>query len=690
MKKIINIIAILLSQIILAQNELPQAKINVYARYQTAKGIELVFLSNKKQVLSNAMQNGFVIERADANTNHFVEIARQKAFLDKQWIMLINQTTNQEKKKRYQAGYSFYKALQQSGSQQIDFNNGVAKLKEAKKQEDMKLLMMLLLASKDYELMKAMGLTYLDTNIQVGKTYKYRVKLAQEDPVYQVKSKVFTVEASNIQPDYKHLFYVKQQEKQLSFVWNEIPGLQGFDIERAETGTKHFVKCNKAPIYTMSGNGDYVYTYVDKNLTNYKKYTYRFYANNFFGERVKLFEMTTFPVDKTPPPEPNIQKPEHIAPNEVRITWKIKPVADLKGFVVARSALNSGKFKILHDKLLSKSQRKFIDRTFDKKNTNYYVVQAIDTAGNISSSVPFSVVLIDTIPPAKPKIATATIDSLGHVVIKLKPNTEKDLMGYRLFKANDPKHEFSQIRNHFLDSVTDPKKNLHIFRDTTTLNTLTPNIYYRVKALDFHYNQSEFSDIYIVKRPDTIPPTVPVFNNVKVFTDKVVLQFAPSQSEDVVANYLYRKTDLHATWKLLTEIKNNQTEFVDKNVQKEVKYFYSMRAKDNSGLYSAYSETIYAIPYDDKIRPSVTDFELVQKDKHLILKWKYPVRSNQVFFVIYKSDVDGNLVQYKRTNNTIFEDNQVASGAYLYAIKAFTEDGGESKMSEIKSIDIKP
>src|SRR6056297_3068879 len=142
---------------------------------------------------------------------------------------------------------------------------------------------------------------------------------------------------------------------------------------------------------------------------------------------------------------------------------------------------------------------------------NYYVIQAVDTAFNVSSSIPAAVTLIDTIPPAAPVWLSGDIDSLGVVTLKLENKPENDLMGYRLYKANYPDHEPSVIFEGFVDDDTLQDEIPTAFTDTVTLNTLTPRIYYKIKALDFNFNQSGFSEMMVIERPDTIPPTAPVF-----------------------------------------------------------------------------------------------------------------------------------------------------------------------------------
>jgi len=296
------------------------------------------------------------------------------------------------------------------------------------------------------------------------------------------------------------------------------------------------------------------------------------------------------PKDLTPPRSPIMQSAEHIKPDEILIKWDI-PIptdTDLMGFNIMRAKEVDGDFKQLNSKLLSKSKNTYTDKAFIRGGQNYYKVQAIDTAGNKSTSFSSYVTLMDTTAPSTPKFISSTIDSLGVVTLNVIPNKEKDLKGYRLFMANSPEHEFSVIQENFDEDISNPKENKHILKDTITLKSLSPYVYYKVKALDFHHNQSGFSEMLQVKRIDTIPPTTPVFKNAIVGENTIEISFALSQSKDVKEHLLYRKMDLNSKWEIISKLEKNQSTFIDKGLQKE-KYYYSLRAMDNSNLFSKYA-----------------------------------------------------------------------------------------------------
>jgi len=311
----------------------------------------------------------------------------------------------------------------------------------------------------------------------------------------------------------------------------------------------------------------------------------------------------------------------------------------------------------------------------------------LDTSNNLSSSFPVSVTLIDSVPPHKPVFISGEIDSLGVVTLDIELNTEKDLMGYRLFFANDDFHEFSVIREGFnhLDSM---ENSVQIqFLDTVSLNTLTPYVYYRIKALDYNYNQSKFSEIIKVKRPDTIAPTTPVFKRVKVRMHEVELRFALSRSRDVVEQILYRKIKMEEEWEPLVKLKNEDTKYIDTNVVQGTMYTYSLRAKDDSDNYSDYAVSVSAKPFDNGVRPIVVDIQISMEENKVMMQWEYPEKYLDVFFVVYKKDKYGTLREFRKVKEKLFSE-QLTVGNYEYGFKAFTKDGGQSKISELISVTV--
>ena len=478
---------------------------------------------------------------------------------------------------------------------------------------------------------------------------------------------------------------VHEGDEELVFSWEENDMLSGVFVERKNDLTGVFEPMNDLLKLSLS-EGSFRNGFKDSMLVNYHKYQYRLYGMNVFGEKVLFAEVTAMPRDRTPPHTPLMQSAKHVAENEVVVTWKPgQPVdADLKGFKILRGESVDGHFNPISDRLLNKNTTTFTDRNFIRGGKNFYKVQAVDTAGNYSTSFSAYATLIDTVPPAIPRVVSAEMDSTGIVTIVLAKNKEKDLMGYRLFWANDPSHEFAAIQEGFDSRDTTTRPVQLVFKDTVTLNTLTGHVYYKVKALDYHYNQSGFSKLIDVKRVDIIPPTTPVFKNVVVDKDAIHLTFALSQSTDVKTQYLYRKTAHEDSWRKIATLKNGQTNYVDKNLQTGMTYYYSLRAMDSSNLYSDYATPVYGKPFDTGQRPKVKNFKLKKKGDSVVLTWGYPNAKKGTYFVIYKTNRKGHLVEYKKTDKMTFSEKISKKGQH-YAVRAFTKDGGLSPMSDTLS-----
>ena len=695
LKQFILICCLLLSLIAKAQDdpsERPTSSINMIARY-TKNSVEMRFFPDKKQVLNYGFKNGFIIERADItvipegvddiNKLSFVKVGQTTVYTQQQWSDALS-ISGTEIKKDLELSKDFFDSMDKNKGGTFNFEDGIKDMNEQKSKEDFEYLIVVMNAIKCKEAAQALGLSYIDKSVEANKRYIYRIKLNGESKTYDITNMPFTIETKSEIFKLRKI-YVKPGDTKLSFMWDETDMVSGTIVERKNSKTGTWDLLTQAPEYNI--NEGQRKGYFDEKLTNYVKYEYRFYGNNPFGERILFGTAKGMPIDLTPPKTPLYISAKHSKPDEILIKWDTnKPEdGDLKGFFIGRGNSNNGKFNIVHDKLLAKETRSYIDKKFSKDETNYYVIQAIDTSGNVSSTIPAYVTIIDSIAPIKPKFLSGKIDSLGVVTLNIDKNLEKDLMGYRLFRSNSDKHEFSVIREGFSPNDSIQKPIQLVFKDTVTLNSLTPYIYYRIKALDQNFNQSEFSDILKVKRPDKIAPTTPVFKNIISRKEEIELEFVLSQSEDVVEQYLYRKLEKNAKWELIATLKNDQKIYIDKQLKTNGNYFYSLRAKDDSNLFSQYAASVYGKPYDDGVRPPIEDFIFKKEKDKIILNWNYKAINKDTFFVIFKNDSKENLIQYKNTSELSFEEKS-DSKTNKYAVKVYTKDGGQSVLSKIVTV----
>ena len=662
--------------------------IEIGGRYVEGTGIELRYFPQKRVVLNTGFREGFVIERAVGDSDEFTEIARLLPFTEAQWDAIMDQAEGESYDLLDLArGYLDIAQTEKGGT--FDFETGIQDMRSQRADEDFEHAVFMLTAARDAAVAEALAMSFTDTDVTPGESYTYRVMTVADPPVYNLVPAPFSITAEADDTAYENEVFFYEGDTWINFFWVEDERLSLYTVERKDPGSDEFRLITSAPQLQLRGAGFDAFehgSFRDEDLENYQAYTYRFYGQNLFGERILFAEVEAMPRDRTPPEPPRILTLEHHKPREVLLEWEMNdpPAPDLMGVVVARSHQVEGEYRIIHPELLPETTRSLIDTTFVEGQPNYYVIQAVDTAFNVSSSLPVAVTLIDTIPPVQPVFLSGEVDSSGVVTLIVEKNEEPDLMGYRLFRSNDPDHEFSVIFEGFVDDDSLRHEIPVVFSDTITLNSLTPEVYYKVRALDFNFNQSEFSDVLAIARPDTIPPITPVFKRVVTGPDVVELEFAPSGSRDVALQTLYRKTSMLEPWLLRDTLSVGQTAFSDTLVTQGTMYYYSLRAVDVSGNWSDYAHPVSARPYDSGVRPPVENLQAMLDEENgmIRLTWNYQLNGDDVFFVIYRQDDRGHFIQHRRTAERHFEERNREGSRTVYAVKAFTTDGGQSRLSE--------
>lgn len=689
-------------------NEALKTKIGIVAR-SYSDSVILRWAVSKPAVWNICKESGFILERAavlkDGSYGEFKPVKQGvfKPWTEAEWQTYFDQrplridTTEID----YEAYAYMFGSPEKADPGKADNSSGneLQDLKDKKSKMDWQLLFAMLSANSSSSSAEGLGLRYVDKNVKPGEKYAYKIKLAGTSPVYIIEEGIVEVKVEKFNPDFaKQTLTASENEGSIGINWKANNELSFYKVERSDDNGKTFKKLTKAPLLTMkskAGVNDPSEGYLDTLVVNYKPYIYRVYGTTSFAEKVLIGEITAMGRDRTPPEQPFVPQPQQISDNEIKIKWQMSanPAKDLKGFYVGRDSSSSGEFKYITP-LLPPSSREYIDKSFLQGGSNFYLVEAIDTAGNISQSYPVYVALNDTIPPVKPQWLKGTMDTNGVVTLKLKPNTEKDLMGYRILFSNSPEHEFSPLIESFGNDSVD-YTGITEFRDTVSLETTTPNVYYRATALDNRYNESEMSDIIAIRRPDIIAPIVPVIIDVTVTDKSVTLFFAPSSSEDVKYHVAYRHLFGETKWDSLAGLGRADSVFTDKNVKPNIMYEYALLAVDSSGLRSKLSGPVTGRPYYTGVLPVVKNLTVQYDEKKntSLLHWDYE-NSKGTYFVVYRAFGDalpGRYATVREADYRYFSDSKLTGGKgnYKYTVKVFDDFGGESKMSEMVNVNVK-
>ncbi len=652
--------------------------------------------------------NGLIIERAKVNSDgsagRYERLITEpiKPWSIEKWEEYFNSRGELDQTQLDNEAVAFILAIGEESDedltppQQEEEKDFLKSITEKKSGQEWGLLLTLLAANNSLTAAEGLGLFYVDRNVVPNETYSYKIYSEVKTELYSYDTTSIVVKNTSYEPkSFLQKLEAKENEGSIEIIWKQNEQFSTFNVERSEDGAT-FKRLNDAPLLTLKAEPDSVDgldSFLDTLVINYKPYIYRVYAKTVFADEVLIGEIKAMGRDRTPPEQPFVPQPIHISDREVKITWKMAdpPAKDLAGFYVGRDSLINGSFKPIHSGMLPPSTSEFIDKSFSLSGYNFYLVEAVDTAGNSSKSYPVYVVLNDTIPPSPPKWKEAFMDSNGVVTLRLIPNEEYDLMGYRILKANSPEHEFSSIIESFGEDMID-YRSFTEFRDTVELNTTTKYVYYRATALDLRYNESDFSAIIAVPRPDIVPPVAPVIIDAQASDKDITIQFIPSSSEDVRNHIIFKKQADEERWDTIAVLDAADSIFIDRDVKQNILYDYVMVAVDSSNLISDMSAAIQAKPYYLGILPEIKNFNAVYDDKHKVcnLSWEYE-NLPDVYFVVYRSYENEPMRRYKTiklSDIRIFADNDFANGIgkYFYAIKAFNNLNAESVLSEKREI----
>ncbi|MBY0425401.1 MAG: hypothetical protein K2Q22_07185, partial [Cytophagales bacterium] len=236
--------------------------------------------------------------------------------------------------------------------------------------------------------------------------------------------------------------------------------------------------------------------------------------------------------------------------------------------------------------------------------------------------------------------------------------------------------------------------------DTLPLDNLTNKIYFKLCALDYHYNSSPLTPFIEVKKPDRMPPSIPVFYKVLSTASGVDLRWNNSNSSDVVAHVLYRKMESDTQWmpiarfdtvacpkgkpcRYFDQVKGKNDEKNNLLASNKLWYQYSVRALDESGNYSPFSEIVRAKPLDLKVAEGISDIQYAidREAKFIRISWKHP---SAIRVLIYRKRGDEPLYHYHTVENkdSFTDPSPQLNTAYSYRLRGILSDGSLTPFSE--------
>lgn len=528
-----------------------------------------------------------------------------------------------------------------------------------------------------------------DRAVRSGHQYLYRISSAKNNRNYPIDTALVLVDTRA--PSVLKAPAISETEgrdRSVTIKWPRAvhsDRFTAFHVERSEDAGLHFQRITVMPFIAFTnddlpGTKDNM-TFVDTTTVPYQRYLYRLIGLSPFGiGSPPSIAVPGMARDRTPPKAPLDVKAKQNAQGGITITWNYGGSdPDLKGFSIARGTEVSSGFVVLNKDLLSKSARTFTDPAPQTYLNNYYVVAAIDTAGNPAASFSVLGVVVDSLPPPIPTMLVGAIDTSGVLRLRWRASQVPDLQGYYVFMRNQKDHVEVRLTPQPIGDT--------LFVDTLNMHTLTEHVYFSVTALDRNDNPSAHTPTLELHRPDMRPPTAPVFTNYSVTKDGIDLQWAPSSSEDVVKHVLMRRAAGALPWDTIAVFLagSSVAAYTDKEQGSTAESEYTIVAKDDVGLFSAPGRVLRlrALVVDQPASVDHFTGRFDPVDKKIDLDWTYPEKSPERF-VVFRSKAHGpyERVDLVSAGGRAWSDRIPETGIeYSYRIQAVDQRGRGSRLS---------
>ncbi|MBO6531635.1 MAG: hypothetical protein JJ885_07920 [Muricauda sp.] len=564
-------------------------------------------------------------------------------------------------------------------------------------------------ADQDFEVAQLAGLGFVDDQVQPNEKYVYKVTSLVPPEVLPIAEGGVFVGLQDYEELPKPLdLAVVFFDGTAMLSWNYAIHNQTYNsyyVERSTDGV-NFQKLNDLPLTTLNNSEktDPLRMFYTDSITNVQTYQYRVRGKTPFGEISTPSEVVSGKGEVKLAYVPHITSKFYEDETTALLEWEFMEEGNdlITGFELNQSDNADGPYTTVV-KAIPPEERQV--RYSGLWPTNYMTITAVGKNGSKRTSFPALVQPVDSIPPAQPKGLTGAVDSLGIVTLSWEPNTDKDILGYRIFKGNNRNEEYSQITISPHQGTT--------FYDSVSVKNLNAKVYYQLIAVDQRYNMSEPSEILELKKPDFIKPTQPVFKSYQIKEGKVHLTWANSSSDDVARHELYRKEGDSTDWQLVYTVDSKQyagssmqypvssnslpteklptANWTDENVTEGEQYSYTLIAIDDSELESDPAPPLTVVLPKTSLHPPLDGLygEVDREAGTITLRWKAYTEPNAANITIYRS-VQGKpknlLKELPATARGLVDRKLQPNNTYEYVFQVMFRDG---RVSEISTLNVK-
>ncbi|RYD83676.1 MAG: T9SS type B sorting domain-containing protein [Sphingobacteriales bacterium] len=502
--------------------------------------------------------------------------------------------------------------------------------------------------------------SYLDTLVQAGVAYQYKIKAVDFESSYSsLSDSAQTVPWIFPRADSNQIVYTSIRKtgvsngeilvkwKQYDFINDTFA--RGYNLYRSTSPQGPYKK-----IFTSNNSADTAYIDDQKNTSDSLHFYYVAVYNvcNIDGPKSVVHQPVNLSIDNK-----NL---------ESGLSWNNYRGANVDYYEIFKSKNGGAYGKIA---TLSKNDSIFSDTNVLCKQVNRYQVFAHLQNGKISASDIESVTSFDTIPPQRPDIQAVSVQNshkiIGEISVIYTGNKEKNRSGYRIF-TKDKNGNFT-----FADDQNSTKTDTITYVHEPVNTSLGPLTYY-VAALDSCGNISMPSDTHTT-----------VFLQAKAYSMFIELNWSPYSGFKKNFSYKIQRKKANDAWTEIAQVPNNIFSLRDSSAECNIYYAYRiLTQEDISGAFS-YSNTAGDTAFETELpEPPVIKSASVFSPNTIILSWRKSVSKDESGYHIYRSDDMGiawNLIAYDVKDSTYIDGGKNTYNIiYQYKISTLDKCGNVS------------
>ncbi|MFW6360904.1 MAG: fibronectin type III domain-containing protein [Spirochaetota bacterium] len=533
----------------------------------------------------------------------------------------------------------------------------------------------------------ALGRTWIDTEVEPGRRYDYRVVLldssGDEIGRYERRIKITDPE----QPPPPQEVSAEYSDGLVSIGW-DYPAFEGGEDDRTvgfvvlrRRGSGAFEPLSPAPVLRIDG---YLNAF-DEKVRVGETYTYAVVAQDIIGVISNRAESEPLAIEDTTPPLVPVGLRARDRGDDVLLIWKMSPELDVRYYNVFRSfsVEDEAEIEQLNTEPVSFENPRFVDENAPRGVPVYYRVSAVDSRGNQSRlSGPAPLLAEDTQPPGAVAKLSATVDKEARrVALSWQGPDDADLSGYYVYSGPDA----AQLMR-ITSAPLQPDRRAVYTDSGYAERGLEPgkSLVYAVSAVDASYNESP-REVVEVEIPDKVPPEAPSGFAVRPTREGAVrLSWQPVLCFDLAGYRVYRSEGRKFAG--VADLPETDARWLDGEAERGKKYLYYITALDSSGNESPPTEAVEIVPTD--ISPPGPPQELTAEleKRGVRLRWEASPDSDVKLYVIYRSDYPGGKPSRELARidgRPTYLDRRGKAGL-VYALSAVDTSGNEGRRQEVQ------